>query len=318
MIIAVDFDETFVYSKFPKIEGILPNAKEVVNYLHSRGHDIIFNSCRNGVAEKNMRGFLKYNDVKYSHINENSPRMIRKYGSDTRKISCDLQIDDRDFLLQQNMIYNGKENVQEYLWRTVDQVMPMVEKPLIICIVGESGTGKTMISNYFQYQYGVNMIESYTDRPKRHNNEGGHTFVSEKIMDDVWKQEKLAETIYGGYRYCCLTQDITTSNTYVIDEHGLKMLIDKWHDDIDIYSIRVHRDKENRIRDVGQERVDRDAERFTLPDSYFDYVIHNVTDDKQYVYDEIDNFVKHFRFENRFKSYELQTDIEEDGEDNEY
>lgn len=314
MIISIDFDNVIAYDNYPKIGELLPYAKDVIKYLYGRGHEIIINSCRNGEYEKQMRGFLKYHEIPYSWINRNSPRMIRKYGSDTRKISCDIQIDDRDFFLTNNMFIMGMQPVLNNLWPTIDQGMSYLERPLIICIVGESGAGKTMASEYFRYEYGVNMIESYTDRPKRESNERGHKFISPTNMDKIWEREMLACTEWNGYRYCCLADDVERVCTYVIDEHGLKMLMDKYWDKFDIYSIRIHRDKSKRIESVGEDRVNRDEGKFNMKDSEFDYVIHNETDSKEDVFSAIREFVDKFRFLNRFEEY-LPLIIDEDGED---
>ena len=303
MVLSIDFDQTIVRSNFPEIIEILPNAKEVISYLSSRGHEIIIDSCRTGEAERQMRGFLKYNEIPFDWINKNSPRSIKKWGSDTRKISCDVQIDDKSIFLQHSMIFHGRESILNNLWYTVDNHMMYLEKPLIICIIGESGVGKTMVSDYFKYEYGVNMIESYTDRPRRTPHEKGHTFVSHNQMEKIMTRPMLAHTEFGGYSYCCLVDDIQSYNTYVIDEFGFKHLRDTYWEDYDIYSIRIHRDKDKRIESVGQERVGRDEGRFTMKDAEFDYVIHNVTDNKQDVFDAVDSFVKEFRFEKRFEDY---------------
>lgn len=314
MVLSIDFDKTIVNSEYPKIISLLPNAKEVITYLHQRGHEIIIDSCRNAEAEKQARGFLKYNEIPFDWFNKNSPRVIKKWGSDTRKISCDVRIDDKSIFLQHSMLFNGENAILNNLWYTVDNHMMYLEKPLIICIIGESGVGKTMVSEYFKYEYGVNMIESYTDRPKRSPNEKGHTFVSHRQMEKIMTREMLAHTEYSGYQYCCLRDDVQSCNTYVIDQHGFKHLRDTYWEQYDIYSIRIHRDKDKRIESVGQERVDRDKGRFTMKDVEFDYVIHNETENKQDVFDAVKDFVSEFRFEKRFEEYVPLMIEEDDGE----
>jgi len=311
MIIEVDFDETIVSGNYPLIGELLPNSKEVINYLWERGHQIIINTCRKDQALREAIGFLRYNEIKYDYANKNSPRAIKRWGTDTRKISCDVSIDDKNLFIQYNWHLQTKEYSQMNLWRNVDRIMYDIEKPLVIAIVGESGVGKSMVADYFTYEWNVNLIESYTDRPKRFNSEGGHTFVSPVRMNAILQDEILAETTYGKSRYCCLRSDIQDVNVYVLDERGLQMLKQNWEHELDIYSIRIHRQEDKRLESVGEERIKRDEGNFTLNDGYYDYVVHNLNDVKEDVFESIRDFVKQFRFEERFKPYEIMIEEED-------
>lgn len=304
MIINIDFDDIIVYDAYPEIGELLPYADSIIKHLYSRGHEIIINTCRNGKDLKQVKDFLRYMEIPYNYINENSPRQIALYHSDTRKISCDLNIDDKNLFIQEDFYFNGKDVVQDTLWQQVNNLMQFLEKPLVLCITGESGAGKTMLANYFTYEYGVNLIESYTDRPMRDIDEKGHTFVPPDIMTNILDdREILAYTEFSDYRYCCTYDDIAKVNTYVIDEYGVDMLKKNWSGKLDIYTIRLHRDKEARIKSVGEKRVARDRGKFTKPDDYFDFVIHNPLDDKEHVFSEARKFVKKFRLEQRFTDY---------------
>ncbi len=146
-------------------------------------------------------------------------------------------------------------------------------KPLIICIIGESCTGKTLISKYIEDEFSIKMIESYTDRPKREPNEVGHTFVSTEEFDNLKIGDMIAYTDFGSKRYCCLKKDVRDINTYIIDEDGYKMLKNRYNDLYDIKSIRLICNEGIRIQRGGKDRVDRDKNRFTLPLVVFDAVI---------------------------------------------
>ena len=52
-------------------------------------------------------------------------------------------------------------------------------------IVGQSGSGKTTIVNTLEEKYGLKSIQSYTTRPKRSENETGHTFISDEEYDKL-------------------------------------------------------------------------------------------------------------------------------------
>lgn len=96
LILAIDFDGTIAKTDYPLIIGLMPHAKEVINKLSEDGHIIIVNSCRANQPAEMMRRFLDDHGILYHHINENSPHRIQTYGSDTRKISADLYIDDHN------------------------------------------------------------------------------------------------------------------------------------------------------------------------------------------------------------------------------
>lgn len=320
MIIAIDFDDTICYNLFPQIGSMIPNADTVINYLFDRGHTIIIDSCRTGESERQMIGWLKYNNIKYSWVNKNCPRRIKRFNSDTRKISCDISIDDKSIYCQYDMLMKGKISMQEKFWQTMDEVMQIKEAttPLIICIVGESGSGKSLTADYFTHEYGIQLLPSYTNRPKRDAKEQGHIFLSDRQMEKTLERETLAATKYGDYSYCCLTDDLQNVNLYVITEDGLEALKNEWDDYMDIYSIRIHRDLEQRIKYAGKERVERDEGRYKQPDSYFDYVIHNVTSDKNILFADIDKFMTKFRFKDRTEPYVLlkvEEEIYDDDED---
>jgi guanylate kinase len=148
-------------------------------------------------------------------------------------------------------------------------------KPIIFCIVGESGSGKTMVVEAIEKYAGVKMIQSYTDRPRRHPNENGHTFLEKADFDLLKKEDMIAFTKWGDHRYCCLTSDVGPVNTYVIDCNGLVMLRRDHGDKYIIVAIRLKRSEAERVEAVGADRVARDAGRFYLSDEAFDKVFYN-------------------------------------------
>jgi guanylate kinase len=156
----------------------------------------------------------------------------------------------------------------------------MDSKPIIICIVGQSGTGKTYIADMLQEYYDIPMIESRTTRPRRHPDEGGHLFVSETEYDTYKKEDVIAHTVFGAYRYCCLIEDVQPGlNTYVIDEDGLHYLKENFSDEFDIYSVRVYTPIKIREKKVDPERLERDKGRFLMAPDEFDHIILNNHDD---------------------------------------
>ena len=148
-----------------------------------------------------------------------------------------------------------------------------MDKPLIICIIGESGSGKTEVAKYLEQKHQIPMISSYTDRPPRHPGELGHTFVSKKEYDCFKKEDMIAHTNFGDYRYCCLKKDVNPFNTYVIDEYGYIYLLYHFMDEYNIKSIRIRRNIHLRRKSVTKERILRDEQKFNL--NGFDYEVNN-------------------------------------------
>ncbi len=157
-------------------------------------------------------------------------------------------------------------------------------KPVIICIVGESGSGKTLMAEWFEKLFGYHLIQSYTTRPRRTPDENGHTFVTDEAFDLLEQQEEMiASTQWGDVRYCCLRKDVKDFNTYVIDEHGLNTLWERYADVFHIFDIRVQASLGGRAAKVGIDRVKRDKDKFTMNDNEFDYLFQNHYDLKELI-----------------------------------
>lgn len=164
------------------------------------------------------------------------------------------------------------------------------KKPLIIAIVGESGTGKSRAVKYISEVYGINLIQSYTERAKRQSeidieNNGGkadHKFLTKEQFDALKKEDMIAYTNFGDYRYCCLKKDVADINLYIIDEFGLDILNSKYSEVYDIVSVRLTCDdatREKRCGDMG--RFYRDENRFVK--SIFDFTYNMNTTYRPYV-----------------------------------
>ena len=106
-------------------------------------------------------------------------------------------------------------------------------KPIIICIVGASGSGKTTASLMLQKQFGWEAIVSYTTRPMREGETNGvdHWFVT---PDQKPREgEMCAYTKFGDYEYWTTWNQFQSlfPCVYVIDEKGLINLQSKEESD---------------------------------------------------------------------------------------
>ena len=262
LTISIDFDGCIVTLAYPQIGKVRNGAKAVITRWYNEGHTIVINSCRNGNMQKEMVIALVHNGIPFHYVNENSQALIDLYGGDTRKISADIYFDDR-----------SAEGFRSWAWAETIVERKLWMKPSIICIIGESGCGKTHWAEYVELEYGIKMIQSYTDRAKRTPDENGHTFVTPEQFDAFQKEDMIAFTEFGTKRYCCLKKDVCDINTYVIDENGFIYLSDVFADSYNIVSIRLVCDYKERLLRAGKERVDRDQDAFNLPMEFFDFCI---------------------------------------------
>ena len=168
----------------------------------------------------------------------------------------------------------GKKGIPVFM--EMEQIKEFL-KPVIICVIGESGNGKTLMAEWFEKLFHYHLIQSYTTRPRRKPEENGHTFINEEQFDkfNYDGDEMIAYTKFGKYRYCCLRKDVQDYNTYVIDEYGFSHLREKYSDTFHLYSIRLKTEERQRRAHTSPDRMERDKGKFTLPDKEFDFVYHN-------------------------------------------
>ena len=74
---------------------------------------------------------------------------------------------------------------------------------------------------------GYSQIYSYTTRPKRYENEIGHTFISDEEYDKL--ENIIASTVYNGHRYCTTLEQVKNADIYVVDIQGVKTLLDNYN-----------------------------------------------------------------------------------------
>lgn len=97
IVVAIDFDDTIVVTgKFPEIKGIRKGAKKYINRLYKQGYYIIIWTCRYGVHAEMATRFLQEHGINYHWINQHHPGLMEFFQNDTRKISADIYIDDKN------------------------------------------------------------------------------------------------------------------------------------------------------------------------------------------------------------------------------
>lgn len=100
----------------------------------------------------------------------------------------------------------------------------------IIGLVGKSGSGKTAVAEYFKNK-GFNVIESYTDRPKRYEKEEGHIYIRTEEVEK-YRDEMIAYTFFDNHHYFATrSQYINKGITfYTIDPAGVTKLEERVKD----------------------------------------------------------------------------------------
>lgn len=96
--------------------------------------------------------------------------------------------------------------------------MHIKEKIILLC--GKSGSGKTTIAQLLEDKYNMNVLQSYTTRPKRSPDETGHTFITDEDFDCLCNICAYGE--FGGYRYCATQDQVDNADVYVIDGQGIE------------------------------------------------------------------------------------------------
>ena len=106
----------------------------------------------------------------------------------------------------------------------------------IFLLIGESGSGKTTIANFLETK-GYKVLNSYTTRPKRTQNEKGHIFVKESNMPS--QEEMVAYTYYNGNHYWATKDQIDENDIYVIDKRGIDTLKQKYNGTKKVVVIKI-------------------------------------------------------------------------------
>lgn len=239
----------------------------------------------------NERNFFKIKEYLRNYYYDNKDKRAKEYGagvlnpdnvsSDSRSRSVKLQrLYDNIKASKKNPIrtrvclQDVKNIMYEILKRRCENYKDKSKmKKKIMCIVGASGVGKTLASLHLQNHLGANVICSFTTRPPRDTEVEGrdHHFVDiDPPQDDV-----LAQARFGGYMYYALKSQVHGPCTvYVVDEAGVRNLLERHSDEFDIFTVNIIRDKKLRIeRGIDTARMQRDKRRKPLEN--FDYVVNN-------------------------------------------
>ena len=127
------------------------------------------------------------------------------------------------------------------------------QKPTIICLIGQTCSGKDTFAKLLNQKFDYNIICSYTTRPKRDSetDKVEHIFISEEEYNSHYKDlKKIAYTEINGYKYFVLFEDICSNKNdsfiYIIDPKGYYELKENYSTEFNIILIHLYANKEIR------------------------------------------------------------------------
>ena len=147
----------------------------------------------------------------------------------------------------------------------------------LFCIMGRSASGKTSIVKEICRRNHMKMLQSYTTRPRRVDDDldfHDHIFISKEEVEK-YINDMVAYTKIGEYEYFATVQQLQDVDFYVIDPPGYKELVSgRWPcmKDIEVIPIYISCEKtimEERAKERGQDmekwlqRYNDEDERFT-------------------------------------------------------
>ena len=96
LVIAVDFDGTVVEHKYPAIGKEMPFAFATLKQLQKRGHRLIMWTYRHGKTLDEAVEYCRKNGIEFYAVNSSFPEEQFDPKDASRKLDCDMFIDDRN------------------------------------------------------------------------------------------------------------------------------------------------------------------------------------------------------------------------------
>ena len=96
---------------------------------------------------------------------------------------------------------------------------------ILICVMGESSSGKDSLVSKLCEKTGHTAICSYTTRPRREEEGDTHIFVDNAVYEDMLSAGIIAAfTEISGYKYWTTIDQLYSNSYYIIDPLGVKFL----------------------------------------------------------------------------------------------
>ncbi|MFT8556522.1 hypothetical protein [Liquorilactobacillus hordei] len=188
MIIAVDFDGTLCEEKYPEI-GV-PNQPLIraLIKLRNKGHELILWTCRNDSLLKDAVKWCKQQGLRFDAVNANLPSVLDFYkGVDSRKISYDILIDDKNINLTELDLIPSNEIAKRI---TGENSEPRIMIPLLGLISdnGQQYLTLGMDNRFFACSYRPakkNLKQAFTARELENVPDIFKQFIPTPVFDEV-------------------------------------------------------------------------------------------------------------------------------------
>jgi guanylate kinase len=126
----------------------------------------------------------------------------------------------------------------------------------IYCVVGRTGSGKDTLVSAVAKIHNMNVLRSYTTRPRRFMEGDNHIFISEKEFEQ-YKDDIIAYTEINGFRYFCTKSQLEDTDFYIIDPNGIDYLRKALPpSEYDLIIIYIDLDYESRKKRATKQRRD--------------------------------------------------------------
>ena len=156
----------------------------------------------------------------------------------------------------------------------------------LYCIIGASGCGKTATVDFLHDKFRRRILKSYTTRPKRHEYDTDHIYISEEEYQQL--KNKVATAEISGYHYCATQEQVDEADYYVVDWGGFEELLHKYKgkkrgiyiiylycsDEIRTLRMQTRGDNASNI----SQRLDEDKTKFSreLYEKYMNYILKTI------------------------------------------
>lgn len=168
----------------------------------------------------------------------------------------------------------------------------------VLLLVGKSGSGKTEIANQFRKR-GYDVLQSYTTRKPRSENEWGHLFCSEDEYEQFKRKgEIVAYTLFDGNHYFSTKSQIYSTDVYVVDPDGVNYLKEQVKD-IKFITVYLNVDSDERYRRMKQRGDSEEKAQMRL-----------VNDDLKFINLTFDYAVPNYKLGKAFKLIEYILELE--------
>lgn len=148
-----------------------------------------------------------------------------------------------------------------------------MSKGALFCLLGASGSGKSVIADMLEEVYGLKVVRSYTTKPRRSSLDNTHTFVSEEEFN---KLDLLEQAQYSGYSYGTTAELLDSCDIHVIEPKGFLALQESYGTHRMMFGIHIYADAKTREKRMFKrgDAISEIERRLEIDNAWFANVEH--------------------------------------------